>query len=247
MLATGGSLVHTVALLRDRGAPGPITVVCALAAPEGIQRLQGRAPRPARRDRRDRRPPQRARVHRARPRRCRRPAVRERWLTSRSTRRPSRRSTRRTTTVEQLAAPEDGPRREAGRSAVLAIVVGALAALMYATHRSGHWWGDDWALYIRQAEGLLTGTPTACLQENEFTVTMSRGSEFSPPLYPWGFPLMLVPFIAAFGVRHRSARRSCRCCAPACSGAAGTRSRASGSASCPSWSASWRSRSHRCC
>jgi uracil phosphoribosyltransferase len=40
MLATGGSLVHTIKLLHDRGAQGQITVVCALAAPEGIQRLK---------------------------------------------------------------------------------------------------------------------------------------------------------------------------------------------------------------
>jgi len=40
MLATGGSLVHTVQLLLDRGANMAITVVCALAAPEGIQRLK---------------------------------------------------------------------------------------------------------------------------------------------------------------------------------------------------------------
>jgi uracil phosphoribosyltransferase len=40
MLATGGSLVHTVRLLTERGAPTPIVVVCALAAPEGIQRLR---------------------------------------------------------------------------------------------------------------------------------------------------------------------------------------------------------------
>ena len=40
ILATGGSLVHTVRLLLERGATTPITVVCALAAPEGIQRLQ---------------------------------------------------------------------------------------------------------------------------------------------------------------------------------------------------------------
>ena len=40
MLATGGSLVHTIALLLERDAPTPITVVCALAAPEGIQRLR---------------------------------------------------------------------------------------------------------------------------------------------------------------------------------------------------------------
>lgn len=40
MLATGGSLLHTVQLLLDRGATPPITVVCALAAPEGIARLR---------------------------------------------------------------------------------------------------------------------------------------------------------------------------------------------------------------
>ena len=40
MLATGGSLVHTVELLLARGATPPITVVCALAAPEGIERLR---------------------------------------------------------------------------------------------------------------------------------------------------------------------------------------------------------------
>jgi uracil phosphoribosyltransferase len=39
MLATGGSLTHTIRLLLDSGAPEPITVVCALAAPEGIAAL----------------------------------------------------------------------------------------------------------------------------------------------------------------------------------------------------------------
>jgi uracil phosphoribosyltransferase len=39
MLATGGSLIHTIRLLVDSGAPEPITVVCALAAPEGIAAL----------------------------------------------------------------------------------------------------------------------------------------------------------------------------------------------------------------
>ena len=40
MLATGGSLIHTMRLLLERDAPEPITVVCALAAPEGIQALE---------------------------------------------------------------------------------------------------------------------------------------------------------------------------------------------------------------
>lgn len=36
MLATGGSLIHTCRLLVDAGA-GPLTVVCVLAAPEGVE------------------------------------------------------------------------------------------------------------------------------------------------------------------------------------------------------------------
>ncbi len=40
MLATGGSLISAVELLLARGAPTPITVVCALAAPEGIAALE---------------------------------------------------------------------------------------------------------------------------------------------------------------------------------------------------------------
>jgi uracil phosphoribosyltransferase len=39
MLATGGSLVHACKLLRDRGA-GPLTGVCVLAAPEGVERVR---------------------------------------------------------------------------------------------------------------------------------------------------------------------------------------------------------------
>jgi uracil phosphoribosyltransferase len=39
MLATGGSLAHTCELLSGRGA-GPLTAVCVLAAPEGIERVR---------------------------------------------------------------------------------------------------------------------------------------------------------------------------------------------------------------
>jgi uracil phosphoribosyltransferase len=40
MLATGGSLEYTCQLLVERGAPQPFTVVCVLAAPEGIERIR---------------------------------------------------------------------------------------------------------------------------------------------------------------------------------------------------------------
>jgi uracil phosphoribosyltransferase len=36
MLATGGSLIHTLELLVEQGATQPLTVICALCAPEGI-------------------------------------------------------------------------------------------------------------------------------------------------------------------------------------------------------------------
>jgi len=39
MLATGGSLLHCIGLLRTRGATD-VTIVCALAAPEGLARLE---------------------------------------------------------------------------------------------------------------------------------------------------------------------------------------------------------------
>jgi hypothetical protein len=80
----------------------------------------------------------------------------------------------------------------------LALVVGAIAAVMLASRRPGHWWGDDWALYIRQAEGLLHLNPGEVARANEFTVGRSAGAPFSPPLYPWGFPLALalaIPFV----------------------------------------------------
>jgi uracil phosphoribosyltransferase len=40
MLATGGSMAHTIRLLTERGA-ADVTAICVLAAPEGIQHLAG--------------------------------------------------------------------------------------------------------------------------------------------------------------------------------------------------------------
>ena len=39
MLATGGSMAHTIRLLTDRGATD-VTAICVLAAPEGVARLR---------------------------------------------------------------------------------------------------------------------------------------------------------------------------------------------------------------
>ena len=98
------------------------------------------------------------------------------------------------------AVAERGGHRHGVVSAMaLAIIVGAMAAVMVASHRAGHWWGDDWALYIRQAQSLVDGTPSRVIDENLFTVESSIGAAFSPPLYPWGFPIMMAPFVAVLG------------------------------------------------
>jgi hypothetical protein len=81
----------------------------------------------------------------------------------------------------------------------LALLVGLMALLMFASHRPGHWWGDDWALYIRQAQSLLDGNPGEITADNHFTVDESLGQPFSPPLYPWGFPLLMAPFVSVVG------------------------------------------------
>ena len=81
MLATGGSLVHTIELLLAARRPA--------ADHRGVRAVRAGGHRPPppggavrpRRHRRDRRPPQRPRLHRPRPRRRRRPPVRPPRLT----------------------------------------------------------------------------------------------------------------------------------------------------------------------
>jgi hypothetical protein len=102
------------------------------------------------------------------------------------------------TPVTGSSAP-GADRRRFTEPLAVSLLVGTMAALMFATHRAGHWWGDDWALYLRQADGLVSGNPRRVLSENEFAVLMSDGPAFSPPLYPWGFPLVLAPFVALWG------------------------------------------------
>ena len=75
MLATANSAVAAIALLKQRGAR-EIRFVCLLAAPEGIAKLNAGASRRVDLDGGGRRKAQRARLHRARPGRCRRPHVR---------------------------------------------------------------------------------------------------------------------------------------------------------------------------
>jgi hypothetical protein len=75
----------------------------------------------------------------------------------------------------------------------------ATVVVVFLIRRPGHWWGDDWALYVRQAESLFSGGIGDVVADNRFTVERSGLPEFSPPMYPWGFPLLLSPFVAVLG------------------------------------------------
>ena len=63
----------------------------------------------------------------------------------------------------------------------------------------GHYWGDDFAAYIMQAKSILGGNMHEFVAANTFTV-MQSSHQLGPAAYPWGFPLMLTPIYALFGL-----------------------------------------------
>ncbi len=76
MLATGNSTAAAVAILERAGAKH-ITLISLIAAPEGVANIQQACPDVQDRRRIDRLAPQREGLHRSRPRRCRRQALRD--------------------------------------------------------------------------------------------------------------------------------------------------------------------------
>ena len=66
----------------------------------------------------------------------------------------------------------------------------------------GHDWGDDFALYINQARGIAEGNVGEVVANNRYSINNSGWNSFSPLVYPWGFPLMLAPVIALWGVDY---------------------------------------------
>jgi len=63
----------------------------------------------------------------------------------------------------------------------------------------GHNWGGDFALYIEQAIALSEGSLNELYEQNKFAMEHSQYA-LGPFLYPIGFPLILSPFIAVFGL-----------------------------------------------
>ena len=102
------------------------------------------------------------------------------------------------------APPTDGPTwlnrlRDASPMMLIALSVFLFCVI---NQHSGHDWGDDFALYLRQATGIVDGRVSDVLADNRFTVDNSSWSTFSPYSYPWGFPLLLAPLVAWRGIDY---------------------------------------------
>ncbi len=79
---------------------------------------------------------------------------------------------------------------------LIAIGIGIICLM---NHFHGVDWGDDFALYMRQAKALNIGNIAEVIRDNRFTVDNSGWHTFSPYLYPWGWPLMVALLYALVG------------------------------------------------
>lgn len=78
------------------------------------------------------------------------------------------------------------------------ILLGITTLIIFCTLTNGHNWGDDFAGYILQAKSIIELNPRSIIEAN--TLMMGNSSIPQPIAYPWGFPVLLVPLYAFFGL-----------------------------------------------
>lgn len=84
----------------------------------------------------------------------------------------------------------------------IALTIIVIVAVHFATglHRLGHTTGDDFALYLRQARSIFEGNIAQVIADNRFL--WANSTLVTPPVYPWGFPLLLSPFVRVWGLDY---------------------------------------------
>ena len=82
---------------------------------------------------------------------------------------------------------------------ILGLIVLASSTLSFFMLTRGHLWWDDFASYVMQAKSILSWTMDDFIRHNTFTVQNSSYPP-GPVAYPWGFPLLLAPVYAVFGL-----------------------------------------------
>ena len=104
-------------------------------------------------------------------------------------------------TILGIARPDRATLRRYLPPVVLVAVIGWIATVH---HLPGVDWGDDFALYMRQAKGLAMGNIGEVVGANRFAVENSGWSTFSPYSYPWGWPLLVAPVYALYGLNYEA-------------------------------------------
>lgn len=82
---------------------------------------------------------------------------------------------------------------------ILALSILSASALSFFMMTRGHPWWDDFASYVMQARAILEGNMPEFIRRNAFTIHNSLLPP-GPVAYPWGFPLLLAPMYALFGI-----------------------------------------------
>jgi hypothetical protein len=83
---------------------------------------------------------------------------------------------------------------------ILIFILSIASVLSLSLLTRGHLWWDDFASYIMQAQSLLEGSTNEFMQRNAFTIGASSYL-IGPVAYPWGYPLLLAPVLALFGLK----------------------------------------------
>ncbi len=82
---------------------------------------------------------------------------------------------------------------------ILALIVPASSVLNFLMLTRGHPWWDDFAGYVMQAQAILAWNLDDFITHNTFTIQNSSYPP-GPVAYPWGYPLLLAPVVALFGI-----------------------------------------------
>lgn len=103
---------------------------------------------------------------------------------------------------EGLQAWQRRARDVAGRHGAMLLLLPIVWWFATQQHYLGHAWGDDFALYVRQARSIFNGNIGQVIADNRFNVDNAAKPGFSPYVYPWGWPLLLSPFVRLFGLDY---------------------------------------------
>jgi hypothetical protein len=89
--------------------------------------------------------------------------------------------------------------KQRGIISLFILIVCISGLLMLGRLTRGHDWGGDFSAYIMQARSITEASPRAFVESNRFTIEESS-MLIGPTVYPWGFPMLLAPLYALFGL-----------------------------------------------